>query len=109
MDNRTTAWISYLTLIGWIVALIQHNNMRQKSSLVVFHLRQMFGLMIFYAAAWLLFRFTIFLPGFYMLRWALVVAFFVFWLIGLLGAVNGEEKPIPIIGNLFQKWFTFLK
>ncbi len=109
MNSKTIAWISYLTFIGWIVAFILHSNLQQKSSLVIFHLRQMFGLTIFYSLAWLLFRFTIFLPGFYMLRWVFVVALFVFWLIGLLGAVNGEQKPIPIIGNLFQKWFRFIK
>lgn len=109
MDAKTTAWVSYLTLIGWIVAFVQHSNMKEKSSLVVFHLRQMFGLIVLYAAIWILYSTFIFVPGLWSLRWVLQVGLFVLWLIGLLGAVNGEERPVPLLGPLFQQWFQFIK
>jgi uncharacterized membrane protein len=30
----------------------------------------------------------------------------VFWILGLISAINGQEKPIPVVGDLFQKWFA---
>lgn len=109
MDAKTTAWVAYLTFIGWIIALVQHGNMNPKSSLVVYHLRQMFGLMILYFLVWMLYAVMIWVPGIWTLRWVLLAGIFVLWLIGLLNAVNGEEKPIPVIGPLFQQWFQFIK
>jgi uncharacterized membrane protein len=40
---------------------------------------------------------------------ALFVALVILSIIGLISAVNGEEKPLPIVGPLFQQWFTFIK
>jgi uncharacterized membrane protein len=109
MDTRTTAWVAYLTLIGWIIALVQYSNSSEKSSLVLFHLRQMFGLMVLYAGVWVLMAVLSYMPGSWALGWVLYVALFILWLLGLLGAVSGEEKPIPILGPLFQQWFQFIK
>lgn len=30
------------------------------------------------------------------------------WIIGLVSAVNGEEKPVPFVGGYFQEWFKGL-
>lgn len=109
MDTRTTAWVAYLTLIGWIIALVQYSNSTEKSSLVLFHLRQMFGLMALYAGVWVLMAVMSYMPGSWALGWVLYVALFILWLLGILGAVNGEEKPIPLLGPLFQQWFQFIK
>ena len=27
------------------------------------------------------------------------------WIIGLLAAINGEQKPVPVLGTHFQNWF----
>jgi hypothetical protein len=32
----------------------------------------------------------------------------VLWVIGLMGAINGQEKPVPILGEKFQEWFKSL-
>jgi uncharacterized membrane protein len=109
MDSKTTAWVSYLTIVGWVVSLLQYNNMSVKSSLVLFHIRQMFGLMLLFVATQLLTIVMVYVPGFYTITWVLYVGLFVLWLMGILAALNEEEKPIPIIGVLFQQWFQFLK
>ncbi|RTL57510.1 MAG: hypothetical protein EKK37_15855 [Sphingobacteriales bacterium] len=111
MDSKTIAWLSYITIIGWIVALVQHSNAQVKSSLAVFHLRQSFGLI----ATWIAMYFigiiiTIATLGVgFILMWILYAAVFVLWILGLISAVNGEEKPVPLLGELYQKWFTFIK
>jgi hypothetical protein len=28
----------------------------------------------------------------------------VFWVMGLIAAINGEMKPMPFVGPLYQKW-----
>lgn len=43
-DDRTTAIVSYLTLVGFIVAVIMHGT--KKTQLGSFHLRQSLGLML---------------------------------------------------------------
>jgi uncharacterized membrane protein len=41
-----------------------------------------------------------------MVRAALNIGLLVFWVMGLVAAVSGEEKPLPIVGPSFQKWFA---
>jgi uncharacterized membrane protein len=40
------------------------------------------------------------------LNLAISLGLLVFWILGLVAAVNAEEKPIPLLGDLFQKWFS---
>lgn len=110
MDGKTTAWVSYITLIGWIIAFVTHSNANPKSSLATFHIRQSFGLfltsVILYAAIWIMVFIVPLLSFLLTLVW---IALFVFWLMGLIAALNGEEKPLPVVGPLFQQWFQFIK
>lgn len=106
LDNgKTVAIVSYITLIGWIVALILHGN--AKTSLGAYHLRQMLGLMILAVASTIIRVPLMFIP---FLGWsanlAISLGLLVFWILGLIAAVNAEEKPIPFLGDLFQKWFS---
>jgi uncharacterized membrane protein len=38
-----------------------------------------------------------------MVIWA---GLFVLWLMGLIAAINGQQKPMPVLGDNFQKWFA---
>ena len=29
----------------------------------------------------------------------------ILWVIGLIGAINGNEKEVPFLGTYYQKWF----
>ena len=29
----------------------------------------------------------------------------VLWVMGLIAAINGERKPMPVVGEMYQKWF----
>lgn len=110
MDAKTTSWVSYLWWIGWIISLVTSNNTSPKPSLVVFHLRQSFGLLIISTGLWILNWMLIFsFSGWYWIYTCLSVALFVLWIIGLIAAVQGEEKPVPLLGAQFQQWFQFIK
>lgn len=98
-EGKTTAIISYLWIIGLIVAFIMNND--KKNSFAAFHIRQMIGLSI-------LSLINTFVIARFLGMWAsgaIGLALFVLWIIGFIGAAQGEEKKIPILGDLFQDWF----
>jgi uncharacterized membrane protein len=100
-EDNTVAVIAYITLIGWIIALIMHSN--NKTKLGAYHLRDMFGLILTSLVLWVVSFIPFIGPVLYLLG---VIFLFVLWLIGLINAVNREMKPLPVIGDLFQKWFA---
>lgn len=111
MEQKTTAWVAYLTIIGWLIAFLQYRNAEQKDPLVRFHLRQMFGLMLAYVLIKMFSEvlYLGFFPVIWVVQWVLWPMLFVAWVMGLTSALNGQEKPIPLVGNLFQQWFAFIR
>jgi uncharacterized membrane protein len=98
-DSKNIAIIAHITLIGWVIALLMHQD--NKTSLGGFHLAQMLGLFCT-GLCTIVLRF---LPFGGWLSLIVVIALLVNWIIGLIHAVNGEEKPMPILGKLYDKMF----
>jgi uncharacterized membrane protein len=99
-EDKTVAILSYITLFGFIAAVVIHSN--KKTQLGAFHLRQTLGFFITGFAAIIL----VVIPILGLLLLPLFgLAMFVLWLLGLLSAVKGEMKPMPFVGPLYQKWF----
>lgn len=97
------AVLAYLSFIGLIIAYIL--NMEEKDKLVTYHIKNMFGLVA------LLFISTTFLNGNSFLFFSgqiLWVGCFFCWTYSLVMAITGKQKGIPVITDLFQKWFHFL-
>lgn len=110
MENenaKTIAILSYITLIGWIIAFVMHSNEQNKSSLGAYHLRQGLGLAIFGVCAWVVMIILMFIPfiGWFlnMLIW---IGLLVLLVLGIINAANGEEKPLPLVGELFNKMLS---
>jgi uncharacterized membrane protein len=100
-EDKTAAIVGYLTLIGFIVAVIIHGN--KKTRLGAYHLRQALGLMLAFLAigfCWMV-PFIGWFVGF--CGW---IALVVLWIMGLVAALNGQQKPVPLLGEYFQKWFA---
>ena len=99
-EDKTVAIVAYLTLIGFIAAIIIHSN--KKTKLGAYHLRQMLGWILSMFAVIIL----IIIP---FLGWILIPFFYLFmlicWIMGLIAAINGEMKPMPLVGPMYQKWF----
>ena len=108
MDGKTIAIISYFTWIGWIIAFVLYSS--NKSQLAAYHLRQTLALMILMTIVYILQIMLIFIP---FLGWAIAILLWiglvVLWVLGLLAAINGEEKPMPVIGSLAQSTFSGIK
>ncbi|NAS30479.1 hypothetical protein GTQ40_05825 [Flavobacteriaceae bacterium R38] len=102
-EGKNIAIISYITIIGTVIAIFM--NLEPKNDFARFHIRQAFGLNIgFYAIGILISQFdswTISM-GFY-------VAIVVLWVYGFAGAVQERKTLIPLLGEQFQKWFSFIK
>jgi uncharacterized membrane protein len=106
-EDRTVAILTYLTIIGFFIAIVMHSS--KKTALGAFHLRQGLGLFVTGLAIWIpgiiisLIPFVNFLM---ILVWPAVgIGLFVLWVMGLIAAVNGQQKPMPILGEHYQKWF----
>jgi uncharacterized membrane protein len=101
-DPKTVAIISYLTIIGWLIAYFaMYNNNR--SSLAGYHLRQTLFLYIIGFAFSALYRMF-----WGMMFWGsglISLGLFILWLLGFISAVNGQEKPMPLIGDAAQRMF----
>lgn len=98
-NGKTVAIISYITIIGWIIALVMHNG--NKTKLGGFHVRQSLGIMILYIINYVIWM----VLTIYILYIIIAIAIFVLWVIGLVGAIQGEEKEVPLLGAQFQDWF----
>lgn len=100
-EDRTVAILTYVTIIGFIAAIFLHQN--RKTQLGAFHLRQMLGLVLTGVAGGV----CAVVPILGWLVWIVVVmGLFVLWLMGLIAALRGEAKPVPLLGEHYQRWFA---
>ena len=103
-EDRTVAILSYITLIGFIVAIVMHSS--KKTALGSFHLRQALGLLV----TGLAFGFCVIILAFIpIIGWLAIalgwLSLLVLVIMGLIGAASGQQKPVPVLGEYYQKWF----
>lgn len=99
-EDRTVAILSYITIIGFIIAIVIHSS--KKTKLGAYHLRQMLGLVLIGLIGGVFAVIPILGWMIFPLIW---LALLVFWVLGLISAIKGELKPVPLLGEHFQKWF----
>lgn len=99
-SGKGAAIVAYLTIIGTIIAYFMNND--TKNPFASFHIRQALGIHI-----------TYFLLGAFVSifnSWMVTYSFWIFiiilWGYGLLTAIQGEQKEVPLLGAQFQKWFS---
>lgn len=96
MDGKTKAIVAHITWVGWLIALIINSS--QKDEITSFYIRQLLGIYLFSLV-------ITFIPLVNIVGWILA---FIFWILSLIGAINGEMKETPVIGRYFQDWFKGL-
>lgn len=98
MDPKIRGIVAYITIIGWIIALVTNNP---KAEQTTYHLRQALGLhLIFFVGG-----FVFWIP---IIGWALFLGILALAIIGLISAIEGTRKPVPYLGKHFQEWFKGL-
>ncbi|MFS4482442.1 YtxH domain-containing protein [Hyunsoonleella sp. 2307UL5-6] len=95
-DGKNIAIIAHITIIGWVIALVMNSS--NKTELGSFYIRQMLGLIIISFIG-------SFIPVLNLVIWILML---VLWIMSLIGALSGEKKPTPLLGEHFQNWFKAL-
>lgn len=93
MDGKTKAIVAHITWIGWVIALVVNSS--EKDEIASFYIRQLLGLYLFSLV-------ISFIPVINIIGWIVAL---VFWIMSLVGAINGEQKELPVIGKYFQDWF----
>ena len=106
MNNKTLSIVSYITLIGWLIAYFSGKD--NADSLLKYHLRQSLGLFIVAIAFNIaLIIVASIIPSLYFLAY-IGYAFWVLAIIGIINASNEVEKPLPVIGKMFEGKFGFI-
>ena len=84
MDAKTTSIVAYLTWIGLIIAICAGDKEGAK-----FHINQALVILLFSL-----------LSVIHCIGWVWGVFMLVCWILGLIAAINQEEKEVPLIGKI---------
>jgi len=100
--GKTAAITSYILIIGVLIAISM--NSENKNSFASFHIRQALGLSITFLSLGLI------VSNFdsLMISGTMWIFVSILWTYGFFTAIKGDMKPIPLLGNLFQKAFHFI-
>jgi len=107
--GKTIGILSYCTILGWIVAIVLHQQ--DKTKFGAFHLRQGLGIFLAYLICFVVVMVTSPIFGFFTLALLPIIglAVLAFAIIGLINAVNGNAKEIPLLGALSEKVLAGIK
>ena len=102
--GRQNAIISYITIIGVIIAYYMNNEDDKKSAFASFHIRQSLGLWLtFFALGYIIGNFN---------SWLVTSAFYLFFAVlliyGFINAISRKAQAVPLVGSFYQKIFANL-
>jgi uncharacterized membrane protein len=99
-SDKAIAIIAYITIFGLIIAFIL--NQDKKDPFGSFHIRQALGIFISGIALSVVAMVPV-------IGWVAAVIgsllILVLWIMGLINAINGNMKPVPVLGEKFAEWF----
>lgn len=101
--GKNAAIVSYLTIIGSIIAIFMNQD-ETKSDFASFHIRQGLGIFL----TWMFLGYFVGNLDNWIASSALYLMLFMLWIFGFIGALNGEKKLVPIVGEWYQKFFKGL-
>jgi len=101
-EGKTAAITSYILIVGVMIAISMNSETR--NPFASFHIRQALGLTVTFLSLGLI------VSNFDSLMISATMWIFVsvLWTYGIFTAIRGEMKPLPLLGNLFQKTFKFI-
>jgi uncharacterized membrane protein len=106
MDNKTLSIVSYITIIGWLVAYF--SGKEKADDLLKYHLRQSLGLVITaFVLGIILNIIVMIIPALSFLSFASIIIL-VLLILGAINAANEVKKPLPVIGKAFENQFAFI-
>ncbi|MDB4533697.1 hypothetical protein N9242_02415 [Vicingaceae bacterium] len=104
--GKTVGILAYCTLIGFIIALVMNGDQNNKSELGTFHIRQALGIFLTGFCVGIASIILAFIP---IIGWLAIlgaqITLLIFWILGLVAAINSERKAVPVLGNFYQNLF----
>ena len=97
MNKKVTGIVSYITIIGWIVAYLAGDKEGAK-----FHLNQALVINLATMINNLILGTILGLIPFIgpIVSWVISIILFVLWILGLVAAVKEEDKAVPFLGQI---------
>ncbi len=96
-EGKTMAIISYITLIGLIVAYFMNNS--KKNEFASFHIGQSLRVFILSIIIGVVVNILVSVTGMGVLSFLSYIPL-VLLILGIINAVNGKAEPLPIIGTI---------
>lgn len=100
VEGKDVALIAHLTVVGLIIAIIMNSS--NKTQFGSFHIRQALGLWVTYV----IWGFLWIIP---IIGWIAApiigILLIIMWIVGIINALNGYEKPMPVFGKNYADWF----
>ncbi|WP_060873505.1 import component protein [Myroides odoratus] len=106
MNNKILSIISYITLIGWLVAYFIGKE--KADDLLKYHLKQALGVLIIAIVFNIIVSIIVFMAPFLSFIGYFGIIFLVFIILGIVRASNSEKTPLPLIGKWFENSFKFI-
>ena len=112
ITNRIFAFLSYLLLIpGWLIVLIfrrKHpSELQHARQSMVINLAIFAFLVVWFVLTWLLIAVPVMGPLVAWFAFAIVIASYIFlaviWVIGMVRALRGTQRPLAIVGGWAEK------
>jgi uncharacterized membrane protein len=105
MDNKTLSIVSYITVFGWLISFVIGKD--KANSLLRYHLKQSLGLIIFSILFSIVLNILLMVIKIGLLG---ILGFIplILMIIGIINAANEVEKPLPLIGKMFEDKFSFI-
>ncbi|MDR0230407.1 MAG: DUF4870 domain-containing protein [Flavobacteriaceae bacterium] len=109
MDNKTLSIVSYITLIGWLIAFFVGKE--KADDLLKYHLKQSLGVLVLSFVLGIVIQIVALAipPMAWLVSTVLYVISIGYMVIGILNAIGAKQNPLPIIGAWADKTFTFIK
>ncbi len=101
MNNKSLAIISYITIIGWLVAYFIGKD--KADALLKYHLRQSLGLAIVNIVFSVVLNIVATMVPSLSFLGLIGFVFIILWIMGIINAANGAMKPVPLIGKMFEE------
>jgi uncharacterized membrane protein len=102
-QGQPLAIVSYLTVIGVIVAYFLNKN-NDNNSFTNFHIRQSLGIWLTFMALGI----VISNLDYSLVRLVYYFCFGVLLIYGFINAVAGNDQEVPVVGGIYQKLFASL-
>jgi uncharacterized membrane protein len=94
-----------MAVVAYIVFFIPLLTEAKKDPFVKYHVRQGLSLFITAVVVWIVNYILVYIPIIgLMLSWLLSLFLLILLIIGIMNAVGGKKKPLPVIGEFGEKF-----